>query len=132
MSDIKAVVDVSEIKKWPEKAAQLNSILNLLFEKVIEEVYVESQRLVPVATGALKKSGKIVRRVTNGENLPEVAIDYGNDVVNYAIIVHEDLQAHHAEGTQAKFVEVPFVRYTEHLQELVAQRMEQLLKPGGS
>jgi len=72
-----------------------------------------SQKLVPVATSELQKSGRVEANQEKG-SLVTVDIAYGgpagsgnNDVdVDYAIIVHEDLTAHHPRG-QAKYVEEP-------------------------
>jgi len=66
-----------------------------------EDILDASQLLVPVETGALRASG----RVEETEDGAEVI--YGNDMVNYALYVHEDLQARHPRGGQAKYLEQP-------------------------
>ena len=53
-----------------------------------------------------------------------VLVGYGNDAVDYAIYVHEDLEAKHAAGTQAKFLEeAPYS--VEELAELVSQSLKE-------
>jgi len=70
-----------------------------------------TQELVPVDTGALKKSGKLlVNEKHVGENVPAIVVTYGNDKVDYAIYQHENLDYFHNIG-QAKFIEQPAREY---------------------
>ena len=62
----------------------------------------ESQKLVPIDTGVLKNTANT--RVVGAGLDVEVVVSYGT---NYAIYVHEDLNAKHAEGKQAKYLEQP-------------------------
>lgn len=63
-----------------------------------------SQRLVPVDTGALRASGHVVLESITDRSV-SVAVVYGGAAAPYALIVHENLQAHHPVG-QAKYLEV--------------------------
>ena len=54
----------------------------------------ESQKLVPVKTGALKKSGRIVHR--RGTDTAEVR--YGGGSVGYASAVHQRADVKHPVG----------------------------------
>lgn len=70
----------------------------------LEPVMEESQRLVPVDTGRLKRSGFIETRRTSGGAV--AAIGYGRfGVPHYAGFVHERVDIPHASPTQAKFLE---------------------------
>ena len=71
----------------------------------LEPILKESQRLVPVDTGKLKRSGFIeTRRMSGGT---EAAIGYGRyGRPTYAAFVHENMNVRHAAPTQAKFLEV--------------------------
>lgn len=63
----------------------------------------ESQKIVPVDTGFLRASAFTrVKRDSKGY-LSEVGYRAA-----YAIYVHENLNAKHAAGTSAKFLEIPF------------------------
>lgn len=64
-----------------------------------EQVFLESQVLVPKDTLALMRSGK----VTSSGN-SNIFISYNT---HYAMRVHEDLMMRHAAGTQAKYLEQP-------------------------
>jgi len=72
-----------------------------------KKIFDDSQKLVPVDTGKLKKSGKVSYN-KNGAS----TVEYKND---YAVFVHEDLNANHKKGTQAKFLEIPFIKHTKKL-----------------
>lgn len=61
----------------------------------------ESKRRVPVDTGALRASGFVEQPVRNGRNI-SVTLAYGTE---YAIPVHENLEAHHRSPGQAKYLE---------------------------
>ncbi len=62
----------------------------------------ESQKIVPVDTGALRNSA--FTRKTGTPRRPQVSVGY---TVDYAIFVHENLSARHKAGKQAKFLEAP-------------------------
>jgi hypothetical protein len=75
-----------------------------------QKVYDRSQVLVPVETGALKASGKVVEfgaPVGRGMETVGVMVQYGGgpETSQYAVIVHEDLEAHHEPPTQAKYLQ---------------------------
>jgi hypothetical protein len=70
---------------------------------VSESIFAESQREVPVQTGALKRSGKLIideehltAEISYGEGLPDAR----------AAIIHEKLEIHHPDG-KAKYLENP-------------------------
>lgn len=64
------------------------------------EVLKNAQGYTPVRTGALRDSG----RLEDGDDESSVKIIFGSDSVDYAVPVHENLDAHHDNG-QAKFLE---------------------------
>lgn len=70
----------------------------------LEPIYDESQRLVPVDTGRLRRSGfTSVRKRAGG---PVAQIGYGRfGQPFYAAFVHERMDIRHAPPTQAKFLE---------------------------
>ena len=63
----------------------------------------ESQKVVPVDTAALKNSA--FTRNIGGEGFDvDVIVGYTQ---GYAVYVHENLDAQHKEGKQAKYLEAP-------------------------
>lgn len=80
--------------------------------KEAAQAFAESQREVPVDTGNLRNSGKLSLPFIEGGNMV-VEISYGGAAADYAIFVHENLEAWHASGTKAKFLEDPVKRQTK-------------------
>jgi hypothetical protein len=85
-------------------------------------IFAKSQRLVPVRYGHLKGSG-VVEGPTNGV----VLIGYGGPAAPYALIVHEDLEAAHKPGRQAKYLEEPFEAALPGLEDRLARRVKATL-----
>lgn len=81
-------------------------IVGIVQEAALNEAKHEfpmTQEQVPVRTGALKASGRVdLFEFEPGEVTAGIA--YGNTEIDYAVIVHEDLEAFHPHG-KAKFVE---------------------------
>lgn len=72
-------------------------------EEVAESILNRSNELVPKKTGDLMKSGRIFTS-ESAEGNKRAGVSYGDDSVNYAVFVHEDLSKFHPNG-QAKFLE---------------------------
>lgn len=81
----------------------------------------ESQKIVPIDTGALKNSA--FTRATGAGFDTEVIVGYTQE---YAIYVHEDLNARHAPGKEAKFLEGPARRLQTRLARVVAAEAEKV------
>lgn len=67
------------------------------------EIIQESLQKVPKATFELARSARI-QKEHGGRNLRTIAITYDTD---YAMAVHQDLEAKHKPGQEAKFLEKP-------------------------
>lgn len=74
----------------------------------------ESQKIVPVDKNFLRPSA--TTRATGNDRSPEVVVGYGTD---YALYVHEDMQARHKPGKSAKFLEKPLRENEDRLGEIV-------------
>jgi hypothetical protein len=83
-----------------------------------EALKVVAQSRVPVKTGALKNSARVVM----DPDKAKASIVFGNTDVDYAVIVHENLEAHHENG-QAKFLESTLMEATSGMAERLATRM---------
>lgn len=86
----------------PQAAAAIGSAL---YEEGTE-VLNRSQDIVPVDTGDLKASGMVTEPDVHGSHV-EVIVGYGGPALDYALTVHEDMDAEHEEGTYAKYLETP-------------------------
>lgn len=84
------------------------AVMDAAQEAAIEEANYEltlTKAEVPVDTGALYETGR-VELVDNDAGEVTAAIAYGDETVDYALAVHEDLEAVHPHG-KAKYVEDP-------------------------
>ncbi len=72
----------------------------------LQPIFEESQRLVPVDTGRLKRSGYVQVRTESRSGRVRAEIGYGlAGKPRYAGFVHEMVHIRHAAPTQAKFLE---------------------------
>lgn len=78
-----------------------------------------SQKVVPVDTGNLKGSAFTKKEGTGFET--DAIVGY---TAGYAIFVHEDLEAQHAEGKQAKFLEGPARELAPQLVEIIRKEAQ--------
>lgn len=78
----------------------------------------ESMKIVPIDQNVLRPSA--FTRMEEGTNRfnPAVIVGYGTD---YAVFVHEDLEARHKPGKQAKFLEQPLREKRARLAEIVEE-----------
>ena len=82
-----------------------------------------SQPLVPVDTGRLKESGRVVEESSNTVYVTYEAFNPENGY-EYAPIQHEVLDFHHDVG-QAKYLEQPFMTNIDRLVEIVAGKTKE-------
>lgn len=102
--------------RFPDEVAQA-----MVAEAKIE--LQEAKRRTPVDTGALQASGEISSVQRNGRSI-EVDITFGNSDVDYAVIVHEDLEANHPNGGQAKYLESVLKESAPHMSGRIARRID--------
>lgn len=63
----------------------------------------EAQKITPVDTSNLR-GGARTRKLSGSGFDADIVVEF---LAEYAVFVHEDLEARHAEGTSAKFLEKP-------------------------
>lgn len=91
-------------------------------EAVIEEK--ECKRRTPVDTGALRASVQAVGPERDGTTI-RAWISAGTEgpAADYALIVHEDLEAFHKVG-EAKFIERPLMESAPYMADRIAKRID--------
>lgn len=104
--------------RFPEAAQQA-----LREEAEIEMT--EAKERTPVRTGALRASGR-VEDLGEGPGAIGVRWAFGGAAVDYAVPVHENLEAFHRVG-QAKYLESVLVESAPHMTERIARRMAEIL-----
>lgn len=94
-----------------------------------QEAMAVSQDEVPVDTGALKASGRVLPETGVYERGNEVYVQlvYGGTAVEYASVVHENLEAYHPHG-KAKYLEDPMVRQSNGISGRIADKVERHTK----
>ena len=89
-------------------------------------IFEQSQEEVPVDTNALRTSGKLGLPQLEGQSVV-VEISYGGAAVDYAMIVHEDLEARHREGKKAKYLEDPARRALAGMDERILAKIRKAM-----
>lgn len=89
-------------------------------EKAMGIIYDASQPLVPVDTGALKRSGKI-EEVNNGMKI-KYHSENPNNGYNYAVIQHENTSFNHRVG-QAKYLEDAIKSNMDKIEEAIVKEV---------
>ena len=88
-------------------------------------VMAQSKKETPVDTGRLRGSG-YVQPPIDSRNGPTMELGFGTD---YALFVHEDLEAHHSVG-KAKFLIDPINRMRSKWEQTMADIMKRHLRSG--
>jgi hypothetical protein len=81
----------------------------------------ESKKRTPVDTGNLRASHMVTEPVINGDSI-SVQIVVGGVSAQYAVFVHENLEAFHEVG-QAKFLESTLLESRPYMAARVAKRV---------
>jgi hypothetical protein len=88
-------------------------------------MFANSQRIVPVDTGTLARSGILnAPRVEGATTI--IDMGYGGAASAYALIQHENLSFHHAEGKSAKYLELPVYERIPNLTANLVERMARI------
>jgi hypothetical protein len=109
---IRAVNRYQGLRPVLEKAVftEANTVLN------------ESKKIVPVATGNLRASGRVEPpKSTDTETVVDVT--YGGAAAPYAIYVHEIPHYRHAAGKTFKFLEIPAMAHRDKFARNVKERV---------
>lgn len=94
---------------------------------VANKVFNESQRQVPVRTGALRSSGFVSPYSFNGKTV-HVRISYGNTAVAYAEKQHDNLTFRHAPGRKALYLKDPMDAATPNMELLLNSYLMRLVR----
>lgn len=123
MINAEVTINLSKLSATPQ---QISKALIEVADIYMERIYAESQTLVPVDTGALQESGKFTPAQLVG-GVVEADITYGNEMVDYAVVVHEDLQTYHEPPTGAKYLENPAAEILPEFIAAIKRRLSEIL-----
>lgn len=107
-------------------AMTLDTALRTALAAETQIMFAESQRIVPVDTGTLRRSGIIMPPRSEGKNIV-VILGYGGAASAYALRQHEDLTLRHKKGKSAKYLERPVMERTKNLETRLAGRINKIL-----
>lgn len=109
--------------------AELRAAGEVAVHEAAEVLFAESQRLVPVDTGALKASGRVSQdglEATISYGSEDGAGRNGQDTAAYAVPQHERMDFEHETG-QAKFLEVPLHSQASRVAEVLVEGLRRVL-----
>jgi hypothetical protein len=114
---------VGTVRKWMNRIfKRAEKTTEDGIERAAYFLLARSQELCPVDTGALKASGRVIKR-GHGANT-ECIVAYGSDEIYYAVYVHEDTSKYHEWPTQAKWLEEPARRYRTEMGRIASGRVQ--------
>ena len=100
-----------------------------------EEVMAASKEIVPMKTGALMNTGKVMPPVETRTSI-SVDLGYGDEAVDYALIVHEELDSPKGNpihwtrpGSGPKFLERPFNEKSAELPQKIVDAVKAAFVP---
>lgn len=113
-------IKVKGLKELEKKFSNIPNKTKQGTRKAIEFIYNKSQPMVPVDTGRLKASGKIIEE---GNNISIIYhAENPNSKYNYAPIQHEHMRFKHRVGS-AKYLEKPIRENYDHLKEIIIKEI---------
>lgn len=110
---------LKELEKLQTEAP--DAFANALFQEAQIELK-EIKIVTPVKTGALRGSEELIGPFRKGKRI-FVIVQAGGPTATYAFEVHEDLEAFHPRGGQAKYIEGPLRESLSSLGNRIAARI---------
>jgi hypothetical protein len=132
-------IELKGMKKLIEVTERVDGGEQILAQAMYAEaatILNESKKIVPVATGNLRASGRVERPVT-GKGRASVEITYGGAAAPYALIVHEvppntggrwGTGLTHAAGKSYKYLEMPVMAHKDKFVDGVRGRVNEMLE----
>jgi len=136
---VKDGIELKGMKKLIEVTERVDGGEQILAQAMYAEattILNESKKIVPVATGNLRASGRVERPVT-GKGRASVEITYGGAAAPYALIVHEvppntggrwGTGLTHAAGKSYKYLEMPVMAHKDKFVDGVRGRVNEMLE----
>ncbi len=121
MAEIKLEGFIELTNKLNKSISQISDTVQSALLDCSNDLQQKAQDLTPIDTGALRASA-FTEADRQGEN-PSVIVGFEEE---YAIYVHENLEAHHDVG-QAKFLEQPLKENADKYAEHVKNKVQELI-----
>lgn len=120
MSEVKLEGFIELTNKLNKSISKISTIVEDALLDCGNDLQQRAQDLTPVDTGALRSSA--FTGAESGSN-PSVIVGFTEE---YAVYVHENLEAHHPVG-QAKFLEQPLRENTDKYVEYIKDKVQDLI-----
>jgi hypothetical protein len=124
--NLELVGEKALVKMLAEAGARAVPAIKQALHEEGQIMFRHSQRIVPVDTGTLRRSGQILPPVEEGGKIVLV-MGYGGAASAYALRQHEDLTYRHKEGKQAKYLEAPVRERANNLPRNILERVRRVL-----
>lgn len=127
LTGLEKAIAIGDRLKGPDSAKAIQAAMYAEATTILNE----SKKIVPVATGNLRASGKVERPQRTG-NRYTVEITYGGAAAPYALFVHEIPPStggrwgtgnKHKAGKTYKFLEIPVMAHKDLFVDAVKQRV---------
>lgn len=105
---------------------EVEKALPQVLSEEAQVIFRNSQRIVPVKTGTLRRSGQIIPPRKKGTKW-EVVIGYGGAASAYALQQHENLRYKHQQGKSAKYLEIPTQQQSKKMPEAIKRRLKRII-----
>lgn len=118
-----------QLKKLTSEG-QSDKVVKALARALYEEALIimaESQRRVPVDTGALRRSGRVLPPKMEGGDMV-VELGYGGAASGYAMDQHENPNYRHTNGKTWKYLEGPVRERMPAIEKSLAARLDAILR----
>lgn len=116
--------DAFEAKLKLLGSAAVKAAAKSLYRSAGQVMTLSKDQYVPVKTGALRGSGDVALPEIEGNNVL-VQLGYGGPAIDYAVVVHENLQAYHKPPTQAKYLETPLTQAIPQINQNLADDLNE-------
>jgi len=99
----------------------MDEVKNIMYREA-QKIMNESVKICPVDTGRLRASRRVA--IIEGPGEIKAELSYNTE---YALRVHEDLEAYHRPPTQAKFLEMPVRRNIPTIRKNLERKIKEVL-----
>lgn len=112
--------------KLVRAGSEAGKIMSIALYQEAEKIMSKSKKQVPVDTGALRGTGHVQLPQKLGNNI-QVKLGYGGPAAEYAVYVHENLNARHKVG-KAKYLEDPALEHARNMGDRLQAKVERALE----
>lgn len=124
------IITGAELKDKADFDRAIDQYISEFRDEFKKGFYQEGQRIMrkskkqcPIDSGRLRASGRVHKPVQDMKGNVSMDLSYGT---NYAVYVHENLEAYHKPPTKAKFLEDPVREELPHMVENIIARVNKL------